>query len=225
MIQLPPNTPDLAELDYPKATKALIKIMRQKMDIFAEADTELAELQDNITQAQHNDAVALKAAAIAGEPDPGTASSDAAARAVLYQEQVAAHARSEVIRAGVAVRKSIEEHKLVIVGQSLEKAETGVDAWQHEILTLQADYARAVENRRKALDGMRMIAKMGLTRALVNFEGHFPVSGDLRVPIIREEYVLGLIETLRKVVLEQATETGEFNKRHNGPSIGNLPSD
>jgi hypothetical protein len=72
---------------------------------------------------------------------------------------------------------------------------------------------------------MRMIAKMGLTRALVNFEGHFPVSGDLRVPIIREEYVLGLIETLRKVVLEQATETGKFNKRFNGPSIGNLPSD
>jgi hypothetical protein len=72
---------------------------------------------------------------------------------------------------------------------------------------------------------MRMIAKMGLTRALVNFEGHFPVSGDLRVPIIREEHVLGMIETLRKVVLEQATERGKFNKRHDGPSIGNLPSD
>jgi hypothetical protein len=72
---------------------------------------------------------------------------------------------------------------------------------------------------------MRMIAKMGLTRGLVNFEGHFPVSGDLQVPKIREEYALGMIETIRKVVLEQVTETGEFNKRHNGPSIGNLPSD
>jgi hypothetical protein len=82
-----------------------------------------------------------------------------------------------------------------------------------------------VENRRKALDGMRMIAKLGLTRALVNFEGHFPVSGDLQVPIIREQHVLGIIETIRKVVLEQVTETGKFNKRHNGPSIGDLPSD
>jgi hypothetical protein len=57
-----------------------------------------------------------------------------------------------------------------------------------------------------------MIAKMGLTSSLVNFEGHFPVSGDLRVPVIREEHVLGIIETLRKVVLEQVTETGEFHR-------------
>ena len=133
-------------------------------------------------------------------------------------------ARTQVVKAAAAVVKSIEEHKLLIVGQSLEKAEAGVDAWQHEILTLQADYARAVDNRRKALDGMRMIAKMGLTRALVNFEGHFPVSGDLRVPVIQEEHVLGMIETLRKVVPEQVTETGQFNKRFNG-SIGTLPSD
>ena len=69
-----------------------------------------------------------------------------------------------------------------------------------------------------------LIAKMGLTRALVNFEGHFPVSGDLRVPIIREEHVLGMIETLRKVVLEQVTETGQFNKRFDG-TIGTAPSD
>ena len=177
-----------------------------------------------VPQANHQDAVALKAAAIAGEPDPGITNSDEAARKVLYQQHVAQDARTQVVKAAAAVVKSIEEHKLLIVGQSLEKAEAGVDAWQHEILTLQADYARAVDNRRKALDGMRMIAKMGLTRALVNFEGHFPVSGDLRVPVIREEHVLGMIETLRKVVPEQVTETGQFNKRFNG-SIGTLPSD
>jgi len=177
-----------------------------------------------VPQANHQDAVALKAAAIAGEPDPGITNSDEAARKVLYQQHVAQDARTQVVKAAAAVVKSIEEHKLLIVGQSLEKAEAGIDAWQHEILTLQADYARAVDNRRKALDGMRMIAKMGLTRALVNFEGHFPVSGDLRVPVIREEHVLGMIETLRKVVPEQVTETGQFNKRFNG-SIGTLPSD
>jgi hypothetical protein len=177
-----------------------------------------------VPQVNHDDAVALKAAAIAGQPDPGRTNSDDAARKVLYQQHVAQDARTQVVKSGAAVQKSIEEHKLVIVGQSLEKAEAGIDAWQHEILTLQADYARAVENRRTALDGMRMIAKMGLTRALVNFEGHFPVSGDLRVPIIREEHVLGMIETLRKVVLEQVTETGQFNKRFDG-TIGTAPSD
>ena len=212
MIQLPPNTPDLAALDYPKATKALIKIMNQKMDVFAEADTQLAELQDNITQATHADAVALKAAAIAGEPDPGTASSDAAARAVLYQEQVAAHARSEVIRAGTAVRKSVEENKLTIIEQSADKAELGALAWQDGMLKLQADYYRLVEERAQSQDGMKMIARLGLTDPLVHFDPSFPVSGQLTVPIIREDRLLGIIETIRKVVLDQTTETGEFNK-------------
>jgi hypothetical protein len=212
MIQLPPNTPDLAALDYPKATKALIKIMNQKMDVFAEADTHLAELQDNITQATHADAVALKAAAIAGEPDPGTASSDAAARAVLYQEQVAAHARSEVIRAGTAVRKSVEENKLTIIEQSADKAELGALAWQDGMLKLQADYYRLVEERAQSQDGMKMIARLGLTDPLVHFDPSFPVSGQLTVPIIREDRLLGIIETIRKVVLDQTTETGEFNK-------------
>ncbi len=212
MIQLPPNTPDLAALDYPKATKALIKIMNQKMDVFAEADTQLAELQDNITQATHADAVALKAAAIAGEPDPGTASSDAAARAVLYQEQVAAHARSEVIRAGTAVRKSVEENKLTIIEQSADKAELGALAWQDGMLKLQADYYRLVEERAQSQDGMKMVSRMGLTSPLVAFDPSFPISGQLTVPIIREDRLLGIIETIRKVVLDQTTETGEFNK-------------
>jgi hypothetical protein len=212
MIQLPPNTPDLAALDYPKATKALIKIMNQKMDVFAEADTHLAELQDNITQATHADAVALKAAAIAGEPDPGTASSDAAARAVLYQEQVAAHARSEVIRAGTAVRKSVEENKLTIIEQSVDKAELGALAWQDGMLKLQADYYRLVEERAQSQDGMKMVSRMGLTSPLVAFDPSFPISGQLTVPIIREDRLLGIIETIRKVVLDQTTETGEFNK-------------
>ncbi len=212
MIQLPPNTPDLAALDYPKATKALIKIMNQKMDVFAEADTHLAELQDNITQATHADAVALKAAAIAGEPDPGTAGSDAAARAVLYQEQVAAHARSEVIRAGTAVRKSVEENKLTIIEQSADKAELGALAWQDGMLKLQADYYRLVEERAQSQDGMKMVSRMGLTSPLVAFDPSFPISGQLTVPIIREDRLLGIIETIRKVVLDQTTETGEFNK-------------
>jgi hypothetical protein len=225
MTQLAPNTPDLAALNYPKATKALIKIMDEKMSAWAEADTELSGLEDNIKQAQHADAVALKAAAIAGEPDPGTANSDAAARKVLYQEQVAQHARNELVKAGAAVTQSIEENKLDIIEQSVDKAELGKLSWQDRMLILQADYARLVEERDQSQDGMRMIAKLGLTTPLVLFEGRFPVAGELRVPILREEQLTGVIETIRKVVLGQTTETGELNKQFNGPSIGMLPSD
>ncbi len=186
--------------------------MNQKMSAWAEADTVLAELQDNIAQAKHEDAVALKAAAIAGEPDPGTANSDAAARAVLYQEQVAVHARGELTKAGTAVRQSLEENKLTIIEQSTDKAELGALAWQDGMLKLQADYYRLVEERAQSQDGMKMVSKLGLTSPLVTFEGSFPVSGQLTVPIIREERLLGIIETIRKVVLDQTTETGEFNK-------------
>ena len=124
-----------------------------------------------------------------------------AARAVLYQEQVAAHARSEVIRAGAAVRKSIEENKLTIIEQSADKAELGALAWQDGMLKLQADYYRLVEERAQSQDGMKMVSKMALTSPLVTFEASFPVSGQLTVPIIREERLLGIIETIRKVVL------------------------
>ena len=125
---------------------------------------------------------------------------------------MAVHARSEVTKAGAAVRQSIEENKLTIIEQSTDKAELGALAWQDGMLKLQADYYRLVEERAQSQDGMKMVSKMALTSPLVTFEGSFPVSGQLTVPIIREERLLGIIETIRKVVLAQTTETGEFNK-------------
>ena len=93
-----------------------------------------------------------------------------------------------------------------------DKAELGALAWQDGMLKLQADYYRLVEERAQSQDGMKMVSKMGLTSPLVTFDPSFPVSGQLTVPIIREERLLGIIETIRKVVLGQTTETGEFNK-------------
>jgi hypothetical protein len=209
MNQLTPNTPDLAELDYPKATKALIKIMNQKMSVFAEADTELAVREDEVSQAQHQDAVALKAAAIAGQPDPGTINSEEAARAVLYQEHVVQHARGEVTKAGAAVRKSIEENKLLVLSQSLEKAELGVLTYREKVLRVQTDYAQALQDRQHSLDGLKMVSRLGLTSELVQFEASFPVGGQLQVPPTREEHLLGVIETLRTIVLGSVTEVAE----------------
>ena len=42
------------------------------------------------------------------------------------------------------------------------------------------------------------------------------VGSTIIVPIIREAHLLGVIETIRKVVLDQTTETGEFNRLFNG---------
>ncbi len=84
------------------------------------------------------------------------------------------------------------------------------------MLILQGDYARAVEERAQSQDGLKMVSRLALTAPLVQFEASFPVSGQLIVPIIREAHLLGIIETIRKVVLDQTTETGEFNKMFNG---------
>ena len=119
-------------------------------------------------------------------------------------------------KAGTAGRQSIEENKLTIIEPATDKAEPGALAWQDKMIILQADYYRAVEERALSQDGLKMVSKLALTAPLVQFEASFPVSGQLVVPIIREAHLLGTIETIRKVVLGQTTEAGEFNKLFTG---------
>jgi hypothetical protein len=206
MIQQTPNTPNLANLDYPKATKALIKIMNEKMSAYAEADTELAALEDNITDAKYQDALALKTAAIAGEPDPGTASTEAATRKVLYQIQVVVNARNETNKAAQAVKKSINENKLQILELALDKAEAGLLSWQQSIANLQDTYALEEMNRQESLDGLKMFSDLRLTDEKVQFTSNFPVSGNLQVPKTREDQILGITALLRKMFLEDTPE-------------------
>jgi hypothetical protein len=182
MIQQTPNTPSLANLDYPKATKALIKIMDQKMSEYAEADTELAALEDNINDAKYQDALALKTAAIAGEPDPGTASTEAATRKVLYQIQVVVNARNETNKAAKAVRQSLDENRLEILELALDKAEAGILAWQQSVAQLQQTYSVQESNRQDSLDGLKMVSHLKLTQDKVQFANNFPVGGNLSYP-------------------------------------------
>jgi hypothetical protein len=217
MNQAAPNTPDLAELDYPKATKALIKIMNEKMSVYAEADTRFAELGDNITNAKFQDALALKTAAIAGEPDPGTVSTEAATRALLYQTEVVNHAHREATKAGAAVTRSIEENKQLILELALDKAEAGVLAWQQSIVQLQHTYSVEESNRQSALDGLKMVSRLKLTQDKVQFDNNFPVAGILQVPKTREDQVLGITVLLRKMFLDDTPELEVKTKK--GPHL------
>ena len=217
MIQQTPNTPNLANLDYPKVTKALIKIMDQKMSVYAEADTELAVLEDNIDNAKYQDALALKAAAIAGEPDPGTASTEAATRKVLYQIQVVVNARNETNKAAKAVRQSLDENRLEILELALDKAEAGILAWQQSVAQLQHTYSVEESNRQDSLDGLKMVSDLRLTDGSVQFSSNFPVGGVLQVPQTREDNVLGLIALLRRMHLADTPESEVETKK--GPHL------
>jgi hypothetical protein len=217
MIQQTPNTPNLANLDYPKATKALIKIMNEKMSAYAEADTELAALEDNIDNAKYQDALALQTAAIAGEPDPGTASTEAATRKVLYQIQVVVNARNETNKAAKAVRQSLDENRLEILELALDKAEAGILAWQQSVAQLQQTYSVQESNRQDSLDGLKMVSHLKLTQDKVQFDNNFPVGGVLQVPRTREETVLGTTALLRKMFLDDNPEPEVESKK--GPHL------
>jgi hypothetical protein len=217
MTQAAPNTPNLAELDYPKATQALIKTMNIKMGDWAEADTQLAELEDAITIAKYQDALALKTAAIAGDPDPGTASTEAANRAVLYQTEVVKHAHREATKAGTAVRQSLTENQQVILEMALDKAAAGVLAWQQSIVQLQHTYGVELSSRQDSLDGLKMVSDLRLTDGTVQFSSNFPVGGVLQVPQTREDNILGLIALLRRMHLADTPEPEVETKK--GPHL------
>jgi hypothetical protein len=217
MIQQTPNTPNLANLDYPKATKALIKIMDQKMSVYAEADTELAALEDNIDNAKYQDALALKTAAIAGEPDPGTASTEAATRKVLYQIQVVVNARNETNKAAKAVRQSLTDNRELILELALDKAEAGIRSWQESMVQLRHTYGVEESNRQESLDGLKMVSDLRLTDGTVQFSSNFPVGGNLQVPQTREDTVLGITALLRKMFLDDTSEPEVETKK--GPHL------
>ena len=67
-----PNFIHLPELNYPKVVQKTIKAMDSAVSLWAEEDTEYAVRQQAVTDAERQDALALKKAALAGEPDPGT---------------------------------------------------------------------------------------------------------------------------------------------------------
>jgi hypothetical protein len=54
-----------------------------------------------------------------------------------------------------------------------------------------------------------MVSRLGLTSELVQFEASFPVGGQLQVPPTREDHLMGVIETLRTIVLGSVTEVAE----------------
>jgi len=191
--------------------------MNQKMSDWAEADTQLAELEDNITNAKYQDAIALKTAAIAGDPDPGTASTEAANRAVLYQTEVVRHAHREATKAGAVVMRSLEENRLEILELALNKAEAGILAWQQSVVQLQHTYSVEESNRQSALDGLKMMSKLRLTNEKIQFDSVFPVAGILQVPKTREDQVLGITVLLRKMFLDDTPEPEVKTKK--GPHV------
>ena len=195
----PPTTPDIANLKYSKKTQALIDDMTAKRLDWAQEDTKLAELEDNVTDAKHKDAMALQAAAIANEPDPGTENTEAAERAILYQVERVRHSRSNAQKAGSLVSKALHTNRIAIIDEAVKNAEVGIEIWQKEVSLIQSNYELLIKARHESLEGLRMLSNLGMTTDLVQFDPGFPVSGNLVVPQVREDRVLGLLDQINKL--------------------------
>ena len=205
----PPATPDIANLKYSKKTQALIDDMTAKRLDWAQEDTKLAELEDNVTDAKHKDAMALQAAAIANEPDPGTENTEAAERAILYQVERVRHSRSNAQKAGSLVSKALHTNRIAIIDEAVKNAEVGIEIWQKEVSLIQSNYELLVKARHESLEGLRMLSNLGMTTDLVQFDPGFPVSGNLVVPQVREDRILGLLTLLTKMFHPADTEKPE----------------
>jgi hypothetical protein len=205
----PPTTPDIANLKYSKKTQALIDDMTAKRLDWAQEDTKLAELEDNVTDAKHKDAMALQAAAIANEPDPGTENTEAAERAILYQVERVRHSRSNAQKAGSLVSKALHTNRIAIIDEAVKNAEVGIEIWKKEVSLIQSNYELLVKARHESLEGLRMLSNLGMTTDLVQFDPGFPVSGNLVVPQVREDRILGLLTLLTKMFHPADTEKPE----------------
>jgi hypothetical protein len=205
----PPTTPDIANLKYSKKTQSLIDDMNATRLHWAEEDTLMAELQDNVTDAKHKDAMALQAAAIANEPDPGTENTEAAERAILYQVERVRHARSKAQKAGSLVSKALHTDRIAIIDEAVKNAEVGIEIWKKEVSLIQSNYELLVKARHESLEGLRMLSNLGLATDLVQFDSNFGVSGNLVVPQVREDRILGLLTLLTKMFHPADTEKPE----------------
>jgi hypothetical protein len=205
----PPTTPDLANLKYSKKTQALIDDMNATRLHWAEEDTLMAELEDNVTDAKHKDAMALQAAAIANEPDPGTENTEAAERAILYQVERVRHARIKAQKAGSLVSKALHTDRIAIIDEAVKNAEVGIEVWQKEVSLIQTNYELLVKARHESLEGLRMLSNLGMTKDLIQFDAGFGVSGNLVVPQVREDRILGLLTLLTKMFHPADTEKPE----------------
>ena len=194
-----PTTPATADIKFPKAVQSLIDQMKIAELEFAEQDTTLAGLKDDLLAAKQADMMALKAAAIAAEPDPGTVQTQAAERAILYQVERTRHARTQAQKAGSLVTQALQDNRLAIVDECLREAKEGIAQWQSAIMKLQTDYMISVDARSKSLAGLRMLSNLGLTKDLVQFDNNFGIGGNLEVPSTHERHTLDVVAILEKL--------------------------
>ena len=187
-------------MKFPKPIQKQIKVVEGLTATWAEEDAEYAVRQHALSLAKTVDAEALKVAAIAGEPDPGTKASDEAARALVYQEERVKAAGRAVSKESQVLMALFREHRVELFAEACEVAEHTVETFRDDVAGV-SERVREVEKARdKGLAPLRWVAS--LTDGKLSYDPSFPIQGSFQLPKTGEQKALAIIALLRKFYLK-----------------------
>jgi hypothetical protein len=186
-------------MKFPKPIQKQIKVVEGLTATWAEEDAEHAVRQHTLSLAKTADAEALKAAAIAGEPDPGMKATEVAARALVYQEErVKATARA-VSKESQVLSSLFREHRFELIEEACVTAERTVETFRDDIAGV-SERVREVEKARdKGLAPLRWVAS--LTDGKLSYDPSFPMQGSFQLPKTGEQKASAIIALLRRYYL------------------------
>jgi hypothetical protein len=187
-------------MKFPKPIQKQIKVVEGLTAIWAEEDAEYAVRQHALSLAKTADVGALKAAAIAGEPDPGTKASDEAARALVYQEERVKAAARAVSKESQALTSLFRERRFELMEEACETAERTVEAFREDIAEVRKLVRDSEARRHEGLAPLRWAES--LTDSSLSYDPNFPVEGSFQLPRTSEQKVLGIVALLRRSYLE-----------------------
>lgn len=186
-------------MKFPKPIQKQIKVVEELTATWAEEDAEYAVRQHALSLAKTADAEALKVAAIAGEPDPGTKASDEAARALVYQGERVKAAGRAVTKESQVLMALFREHRLELFAEACEVAERSVETFRDDIAGV-SERVREVEKARdKGLAPLRWVAS--LTDGKLSYDPSFPMQGSFQLPKTGEQKASAIIALLRRYYL------------------------
>ena len=191
-------------MKYPKKIQLQINKVEEVTANWAEEDTEYAVRMQAVSDAEGADARALKAAALAGDPDPGVESSATAARALLYQEERVNGAVRAVNKESAVLARLFNEHRLEIFAQACETAEKAIEGFRGDIEDLRVQERQVEKKRNDGLTPLRWVSS--LTDGALSYDPNFPVEGSFELPKTAEQKVVGIVGLLRKIYLDKREE-------------------
>jgi hypothetical protein len=199
-----PNFAHYPKMKFPKEVQKQVKKVEEVTKAWAEEDGLYADCELNLREAKQADALALKEAALAGEPDPGYEATLSAERALLYQEERVKAAARLVSKESVVLKQMFHQHRLELFEEACVMADDTVEGFRKDVAEIYTLAKKSEQKRNEGLAPLRWVSS--LTDGSIQYDPNFPISGDFKLPNTAELKVSGIVTLLRKMYLDKDEE-------------------